>query len=50
VKGKTIVVVNDVVATGATVEACARVLKRAKAVRVDVLTLARMVEPAAFVL
>ncbi len=50
VKGKTIVVVDDVVTTGATAEACARVLKRAKAARVDVLTLARVVEPAAFVL
>ena len=36
--------------TGATAEACARALKRAGATRVDVLALARAVEPAAFVL
>ncbi len=33
--------------TGATMEACARVLKRAGAARVDVLTLARVVRPMA---
>jgi len=49
VKGKRIIVVDDVITTGATAEA-SRVLKRAKAARVDVLALARAVEPTAFVL
>jgi len=45
-----IVVVDDVITTGATAEACARALKRAGGARVDVLALARAVEPAAFLL
>ena len=40
-----IALVDDVFTTGATVEECARVLKRAGADRVDVLTLARVPKP-----
>jgi ComF family protein len=50
VRGRNIVVIDDVITTGATAESCARALKRARAARVDVLALARAVEPAAFVL
>jgi hypothetical protein len=41
VAGKRVVLVDDVLTTGATVGECARILKRAGAARVDVLTLAR---------
>ena len=41
VAGKRVVIVDDVMTTGATVEECARVLKRAGAVSIGVLTLAR---------
>jgi ComF family protein len=41
VSGKRLVIIDDVMTTGATVDECARVLKRAGAVSVGVLTLAR---------
>ncbi len=42
VKGRSLLLVDDVFTTGATAVACARVLKRAGAARVDVLTFARV--------
>ena len=45
VENKNVVLIDDVFTTGATITACTKVLKRAKASRVDVLTLARVVKP-----
>jgi len=45
VKGKRVLLVDDVLTTGATAEACTLALKRAGARCVDVLTLARVAGP-----
>jgi ComF family protein len=45
VAGKTVILIDDVLTTGSTAEACARTLKRAGAARVELVSWARVVKP-----
>lgn len=44
-RGKSVLLIDDVMTTGATLESCARTLKRAGAKRVDAIVLSRVVKP-----
>jgi predicted amidophosphoribosyltransferase len=45
VAGKTVILVDDVLTTGNTADACARTLQRAGATRVELVSWARVVKP-----
>jgi predicted amidophosphoribosyltransferase len=44
IQGRRVILVDDVLTSGATADACARALLRAKAAQVDVLVFARVVD------
>jgi phosphoribosylpyrophosphate synthetase len=50
VKGRTVIIVDDVMTTGTTVSECARVLKKAGAERVWAATVARTLKEAALLM
>jgi ComF family protein len=46
IKGKTVILIDDVLTSGSTAEACARALRRAGASRIELICWARVVRPA----
>jgi ComF family protein len=45
IAGRTVIIIDDVITTGSTADACARALKRAGAARVELVSWARVVKP-----
>ena len=45
VAGKTVILIDDVLTTGSTADACARSLQRAGAARIELVSWARVVKP-----
>jgi predicted amidophosphoribosyltransferase len=45
VSGRRVILVDDVLTTGSTADACARALKRAGAARIELVSWARVVKP-----